>query len=182
MKTGNLEQILGMAFDATRITPDENQEETFSSDPFIPVDVPEKIFEKTFDTDMLKSCRKRAETYKPMAGRFDPFDYELMKGSVGAWSALINKHVITFGDACDHALKLSRLWKEEDAELEEISKRNSEKADAKANLYIEGTKEFEIEKARLAWRAAVQRRNEVVRLANEEVDAVRKRYHLLRDG
>ena len=181
MKTGNIKELLGMAFDATLVKPDD-QEEIQSEDPFIPLDMPEKIFEKTFDTDTLKLCRKRAAPYKPMAGRFDPFDYELMRGSVGAWSAHINKHVITFGDACDHALKLSKLWKEEDAELEEIAQRNSEKAEPKANIHVEGTKEFEIEKARLAWREAVQKRNEIVRLANEEVDAVRKHYHLLRDG
>lgn len=180
MKTGNIEEILKIPFDATRFPPMQEGEEPAQEIPYIPMDVPEKIFEKTFDVDLLETCKKRAQTYEPMAGRFDPFNYELMKGSVGAWSALIQKHVVTFEDACDHAMKLCEMWKEEDGELKEIAQRSAEQAEPKK--FIEGTREYEIEQARLAWRKAVKDRNDVVKEANEKVDRLRNHYRKLRDG
>ncbi len=117
----------------------------------------------------------------------DPVDYERMKMSVGTWSVLIDKAVVTFQDTCEHALALCRLWVQEDKELAEIAEQREKKtvkkeADVKTEILVEGTKAYEVEQARLAWREAVRKRNELVKQWNDYVEQMRNEYRRLRDS
>lgn len=187
MSKGNLENVLGGAFVALPGLNGEVEDTVDHGKPFVGIDVPEKVFEKTFDSSVLAEITKHAPKYKLLSGRFDPFEYERMKTSVGTWSVLVNKPVITFQDACEHALALCRLWVQEDVELANIAEVREQRAitkevEAETNILVEGTKEYEIEQARLAWREAVKQRNEITKQWNEYVDAKRKHYHQLRDN
>lgn len=178
MNTGNLELVLGGSFSAgeTPVT---------TSERLIEGDGPEMVFEKTFDQERLDFSISKGVPYKPLSGRNDPFDLDYMRKSIGAWSALIHRTVITFGDACEHAIQLTYLWAEEDKELAAISQtkvetKREKMVAAKTNIYIEGTKEYEIEEARVAWREAVRVRNEKMVELNATVEAARARYRALR--
>lgn len=154
---------------------------------FLKVDVPEKVFEKTFDQEALDAARKHAPKYKELVGRFDPFEYEKMRSSAGTWSVLIDRLVVTFGDACAHALGVCELWVKEDKELAEIAENKErtkveKEAKSKAEVFLEGSKAFQVEEARLAWREAVRQRNEIVGQWDEYVKQMRIRYRTLRDS
>ena len=185
MSKGNIENVLGGAFNALPGLNGEVDGEV-SHAPAIPgLNLPEKVFEKSFDAEALETARKYAPAYKALSGRFDPFDYERMKISAGTWSVLIEKSIMTFKDACEHAQALCRLWFEEDKELAQLALAKEQKGvdkevAAKTNILIEGTKEYNVEQARLAWRAAVKQRNEITKQWNDYVDAKRKEYHDLR--
>lgn len=187
MNKGNLENVLGGAFVALPGLNGEVEDSVDHGPAFLQVDLPEKIFEKTFDSAVLEEVRKHAPKYQELSGRFDPFDYERMKTSVGTWSVLIEKPVITFQDACEHALALCRLWVQEDGELAQLAEVREKKqvvkeAEAKTNILVEGTKEYAVEQARLEWREAVKQRDEVTKQWKEYVDAKRKYYQTLRDS
>lgn len=187
MNKGNLENVLGGAFVAMPGLNGEVEETVDHGPAFVGIDLPDKVFEKTFDADMLENTRKHAPKYKDWSGRFDPFEYDRMKMSVGTWSVLVDKPVITFEDACQHALALCRLWVQEDEELTKLAevreKRVVEKEVAtKTNILVPGTKEFDIEEARLEWRGAVRQRNELLKEWNAYVEVKRKRYQELRDN
>ena len=187
MNKGNLENVLGGAFVALPGLNGEVEDGVDHGPAFLQIDLPEKVFEKTFDAAVLSEIGKHAPKYNALSGRFDPFEYERMKTSVGTWSVLIEKPVITFQDACEHALALCRLWVQEDVELAQLAEIREKKmvereAEAKTNIMVEGTKEYAIEQARLEWREAVRQRNEVTKQWNEYVDLKRKHYHALRDN
>lgn len=187
MSKGNLEKLLGGSFTALPGLNGEIEAEVNHEEPLPGINVPDRIFEKSFNGEALENLRKHAPKYKELIGRFDPFDYERMKTSAGTWSVLIEKPVITFKDTCEHALALCRLWVQEDKELAEAAqtkqtKEVSKEVAAKTNILIEGTKEYAVEQARLAWREAVRQRNEITKQWNEYVDTKRKEYHQLRDN
>lgn len=186
MNKGNLENVLGGSFIVQPGLKGE-VDKVDHGPAFLQVDLPEKVFEKTYDADVLAEIAKHAPKYQEWNGRFDPFEYNRMKASSGTWSVLIEKSVITFQDACEHALALCRLWVQEDAELAQLAeirekKQVDKEVTAKTNIMVEGTKEYEVEQARLAWREAVKQRNEITKQWNEYVDATRKHYHTLRDS
>lgn len=187
MNKGNLENVLGGTFVALPGLNGEVEDNVDHGPAFVGIDLPDKVFEKTFDGELLENMRKHAPKYKEWSGRFDPFEYDRMKMSVGTWSVLVDKSLVTFTDACEHALALCRLWVQEDEELAKIAevreKREVEKeVAAKTNILVEGSKEYEIEQARLEWREAVKKRNEITKQWNEYVNAKRSRYHELRDN
>lgn len=187
MSKGNLENVLGGVFTALPGLNGEVEAEVDHT-PAIPgLNLPEKVFEKSFDAAVLENTRKHAPKYKALSGRFDPFEYDRMKTSAGTWSVLIDKAVVTFSDACEHALALCRLWVQEDEELAKLAeirekKEAQKEAEEKTQIMVEGTKAYEVEQARLAWREAVRQRNEITKQWNEYVDAKRKEYHRLRDS
>lgn len=187
MSKGNLENVLGGTFVALPGLNGEVESEVDHGPALLGIDVPTRVFEKTFDGNALDGLRKHAPKYKELAGRFDPFDYERMKMSVGTWSVLIDKAVVTFQDTCEHALALCRLWVQEDKELAEIAEQREKKtvkkeADVKTEILVEGTKAYEVEQARLAWREAVRKRNELVKQWNDYVEQMRNEYRRLRDS
>lgn len=187
MNKGNIENVLGGVFVALPGLNGEVEDDIDHGPAFVGIDLPDKVFEKTFDGEALEAARTHAPKYKDWSGRFDPFEYDRMKMSVGTWSVLIDKSVITFQDALEHALALCRLWVQEDVELAQLAevreKRETEKeVAAKTNILVEGTKEYEVEQARLEWREAVKQRNSVTKQWNEYVDAKRKHYQHLRDN
>ena len=190
MNTGNLEEILGKHFDVGdgdwdgEKVPEPAPAPTES---LLGIDVPDLIFDKSFDPGLLERSRAVAEDYRMMAGRPDPFNYELMKQSVGAWSTLINRPVITFEDACDHAVQLCKLWAEEDRDVQMLSIAKAEatfekEVAAQTNILDDTTKEYQIEEAKLAWREAVRQRNKIVKEWTEYVEVMRNRYRTLRDN
>lgn len=151
------------------------------------VDTPKMTFDQSFDQDELDKLSKYAPKFKPLTGRFNPFDTEKLRASVGDWSALINKPVITFQDACEHAAKLCRMWVEEDKELamvqEAREKAQLEKEVNKAvAIMTEGTKEYAIEQARVEWREAVTEAKRVTAEQNAKVKEKRDYYRNLRDS
>lgn len=187
MSKGNLEKLLGGSFTALPGLNGEIDVQIAQKELIPGLNSSERIFEKTFDGEALEKLRKYAPTYKALTGRFDPFDYERMKTSAGTWSVLIEKPVITFTDACEHAQALCRLWLEEDKQLAVFDAQRDRKVidkevTAKTNILIEGTKEYNIEQARLAWREAVKQRNEITKQWNDYVEVKRKEYHNLRDN
>lgn len=190
-KKGDLEKILGAPFstDLVEGTWEESAPEAIVEAPLITLDGPEQIFEKTFDAELLNTSRKKAAKYKykQMAGRNDPFDPAIMLQFTGAWSTLIEKTVITFPDACDHAIQLCKLWAQEDKELQAIAdmreQRRLEKIVEKVgDLFTEGTKEYEVEQLRIKWREAVRQRNEITAQWNKYVEDCRNAYRTLRDS
>lgn len=187
MNKGNIENVLGGVFVALPGLNGEVEDSIDHGEAFVHVDLPEKVFEKTFDGEALEAARTHAPKYKDWNGRFDPFEYDRMKMSTGTWSVLIDKPVITFQDTLEHALALCRLWVQEDEELTKLAevreKRVVEKeVAAKTNIMVEGTKEYDVEQARLEWREAVKQRNTITKQWNEYVDAKRKYYQELRDS
>ena len=150
-------------------------------------DTPEMTFDQSFDQEKLDKLSKYAPQFKLLTGRFDPFEPEKLRASVGDWSALINKPVITFQDACEHAAKLCRMWVEEDKELAMIAearhKAEVEKEASKAvAIMTEGTKEYAIEQARIEWREAVTEAKRVTAEQNAKVKEKRDYYRNLRDS
>lgn len=189
MNKGNIELVVGGTFVAL---PGMGADIDFETEnppvPKIPgVDPRLKEFADTFDELQLETIRAAAPEYKPMSGRLDPFTFERMKAGVGEWSAVTRRIVYNFKDACDHALAVCAMWREEDLALQEITARQEKKkavkeAEAKTRILMEGTKEFEVEQARLAWRDAVRKRNEALRLLDADVTAKRLAYRTLRDS
>lgn len=181
----NIEKVLGGAF----IARDGYEGEVDTEEnPSIPgVNVPEKVFEKTFDAEVLERSRNSAPKYKELSGRFDPFSIEKMLRTVGTWSVLIDRSVVTFKDACDHAMALCGLWRGEDQELMVIAEKREnqqakKEADDKASIFVEGTKAYEVEQARIEWKEAVRQRNEAMEKWNKFVEDKRNHYRQLRDN
>lgn len=187
MNKGNLENVLGGSF---TVSPGLNGEVDSSVDhePLLPgVGSPTIEFDKTYDAARLETIEGHAPKYKDLIGRFNPFDYQRMKISVGTWSVLINKAVVTFEDAIEHALALCRLWVQEDEELARIAEQREvekvkKEVKAKTEILIEGTHAYNVEQARLAWKEAVRLRNETVKQWDEYVKAKREEYRQLRDA
>ena len=173
---GNLESLLGGKFVAGENLESsiEVKQPTFES--------PEKTFENSISEEIEVRARQLAFEYNQLHGRFDPFNLDVMRASVGTFSVLIRKPIITYQDACDHAVALTGLWKEEDSELKELreAKSRQKEIEDKTNILKEGTKEYEIEQARVAWREAVKKRNEIVEEWNKYVEILRTRYRDLR--
>lgn len=187
MSKGNLENVLGGVFVAGPGLEAEVESNVDHGPALIGVDSPEILFKKTYNEESHKSAKEFAPKYKEISGRPDPFDTERMILSMGTWSVLTNKSVMSFAEALEHALALCRLWQQEDEELAKISQtRKKREADreavAKTNIMVEGTHEYEVEQARLAWREAVRQRNEITKQWNDYVASVRERYHQLRDS
>ena len=150
-------------------------------------DTPEMTFDQSFDQDELDKLSKYAPQFKPLTGRFDPFEPEKLRASVGDWSALINKPIITFTDACDHAARLCRMWVEEDKELAMVQEaREKAQVEKEVNkavaIMTEGTKEYAIEQARVEWREAVTEAKRVAAEQNAKVKEKRDYYRNLRDS
>lgn len=184
--SGNIEKVLGGSFLAKNGFDGEIEGE--DDNPEIPgINVPEKVFEKTFDPDALEKAKATAPKYKEMSGRFDPFSIEKMLLSAGTWSVLIERQVVTFQDACDHAKGLCALWRREDQELAEIAEKRADRqvkkeVASKTDILVEGTKAYEVEQARLEWKEAVRQRNKAVSDWNKYVEEKRNHYRELRDS
>lgn len=186
MNKGNLEQVLGGTFVAQPGFEGEVEGDVDAPASIPGMTSPERIFESGFDAEVAANKSKFAPPYKKISGRFDPFQHEQLKASVGTWSMLINRPVVTFEDTCEHAMALCRMWVQEDKEMEVlVEKRKKEAIQREANnqidIMVEGTKAYAVEQARIAWREGVKKRDEIVKQWNDYVGALRTEYRRLRD-
>ncbi len=176
----NLENVLGGKFDAV-----EGSVERVPKPPHL-LTAPIPTFEKTFDAERLATLNAHAPKFATLSGRFNPLSEEKLRISVGTWSVLINKAVVTFDDACDHAMALCRLWQQEDVEIQAMAISNTsriakKKAAEETDIMNPESKAYALEQARVAWKDAVRRRNEAVRQWDAYVEATRNEYRRLRN-
>ena len=178
---GNIENLLGGSFIAT---PNGTGEVEYKENS-LPFDLPEKVVERTYDAEVLRRAMGESSRYREMTGRYNPFTMEKLMASAGTWSMLIERSVINFEDACDHAAALTHIWHTEDVENDEIAslrtqRRVEKEAAAQTAIMTEGTHEYEVEQARLAWRQAVAERDTIRAQMEEKVRIAREHYRKLR--
>lgn len=182
----NIKDVLGGAFTAS-LDKEGDFEGGVSTPKLIDIEAPDVVFCNGIDMEALEASKNMADKFNELSGRFDPFDLDKLEDSVGNWSTLIGRHIITFEDTLFHAAALCALWKAEDGELEQIARMKADnllKKEAKAAVAVfkEGTKEYEIEQARLAWREGIRKRDSIIAEWTEYVSKLRKRYQELRDS
>lgn len=160
---GNIEELMGGAFLAG-----ENPSIDIELDGIVLT--PRELFKLSFEPERYEIARGARPRYNELHGRFDPFDLERMGDTVGTWSALIKRSVMTFEDAIEHAMALCALWRLEDEQVQQLSLREE----------LDNAGKEEIEKAKVEWREAVRQRNEAMRKWDDYVAEKRARYRLLR--
>lgn len=180
---GNLEELLQGAFLALPL-PDEDFELDELENNRL------KEFNHTVDFEYVQDAYQHAPSYKRLKGRSDPFNFEQLKGFVGDWSKLIDRPVITFYDAVDHALALCQMWVEEDEVLAAMAEGRADEVvgpvapppepEIVERPQLKSTKE-EIEEARQAWKEAIRQRDETLKYWKEHTRVLHQRYIALRD-
>lgn len=173
MSKGNMEEIFSDGF-----TPIKDPEEGIacSNKPVVP-----KLynwddeFDNSFSQDLLDSAKLHAPSYKDSPDRWNPFELDKMRATMGLFSPITNIKIETFVNACYHAVSLCKEWHKQDIRDSKLMQEMAEK------LQKYELKNAALSIAKKEWRKAVKLRNETVRKLNEDVVAKRKLYHNLRE-
>lgn len=131
-----------------------------------------------------RSLAFNAPAYRVKANRFDPFDPEYLLSVIGLYSPFLFRPIFTIEDSVLHSTAICEKWQEEDSEYIDRAGiyREKWKEREEALKNTPGTREYEVERARIAWKEAVAQRKDIVRQWDVYVAACRDRYRSLRES